>query len=320
MNDRFLKALACKNHTERPPVWFMRQAGRYLPEYRALRQRHSLHELFHTPELAAKVTLQPIERFAFDAAILFSDILVILEPLGFTIHFPEGKSPYAEATHQPGLVKSSLDYVAKTIDLVKPCLDVPLIGFCGGPYTVARYLLGPELTMQWMEQKPEQLHDLLSRITATTQEYLELQVKAGVDALQIFDSWAGLLSQEHFAEFSLRYLRQLISTSTLPTILFTRGASQYVQELASLKPAGISFDGQRTMQELRQETPVEIAVQGNFEPTDLLSPLSEVRQKVQKLVDAMQGEPGFIVNLGHGILPNTPLENVQAFVDIVKNN
>lgn len=296
----------------------MRQAGRYLPEYRELRQRYSLRELFHTPELAAKVTLQPIERFHFDAAIVFSDILVILEPLGYTVHFPEGKSPYVEETHTPGSVNNTLEYVAKTIALVKPQLDVPLIGFCGGPYTVARYLLGQETMMRWIESQPQQLHALLRRITTVTSEYLQLQAHVGVNALQIFDSWAGLLAKPLFDEFSLPYLRQLVDAAPLPTILFMRGASQYVQELASIKPAAISFDGQRTMKQLREETPLEIAVQGNLEPADLLSSVAEVQKKTHVLVGSMRGEPGFIVNLGHGILPNTPLENVQAFIDTTK--
>jgi uroporphyrinogen decarboxylase len=317
MNDLFLKALACQNTQSRPPIWVMRQAGRYLPEYRELRKKHSLHELFHTPELAAQVTLQPIERFHFDAAIVFSDILVILEPLGYTLYFPEGQSPYAKETHPPCSVQKSLDYVAKTIQMARSRLDVPLIGFCGGPYTVARYLLGPETMKIWLESNLDQLKALLKRITLATIEYLQIQADAGVDALQVFDSWAGLLPKELFEEVSLPYLQQLIDATSRPTILFMRGASSYVQELASLRPAGISFDGQKAMKELRRETPQEIAVQGNLEPADLLLSFDEVRQKVGDLLNSMQREPGFIVNLGHGILPNTPLENVQALIEQV---
>ncbi len=326
MNDLFLRALACENHEGRPPVWLMRQAGRYMPEYRKLREQYSLHKLFHTPELAAEVTLQPVNRLGVDAAILFSDILVILEMLGFTIHFPNGKSPYVEPLIEDAChlevrpAEEILSYVRKTIELVKPDLAVPLIGFCGGPYTVASYLLGKEKTQEWVLHRKEALHELLEKITLATLDYLRMQTEAGVQVIQIFDSWAGLLPSGPFAEFSLSYLRKLVQATTVPVILFTRGSSHYAKELAELRPAAISFDGQKEIALLRKEIPQNIAVQGNLEPEVLLGSREFVTEKTQALLASMREEPGFIVNLGHGVLPATPVENVAAFIETVKQS
>jgi uroporphyrinogen decarboxylase len=294
----FLKALSCRNDKGRPPVWLMRQAGRYLPEYRELRKRHTLSELFHTPRLAAEVTLQPIRRYPLDAAIVFSDILVVLESLGFTVHFPEGKAPFAEYTSE---VKP-LTFVAETIGLVKASCEVPLIGFCGGPYTVASYSNHPID------------HAFLEKITQASIDYLRLQEEAGADAFQIFDSWAGLLPKEKFEEFSLPYLKKLIDSVSKPVLIFTRNASSYVEEISRLNPSGISFDGAKPLSLLRKQTPSHIAVQGNVEPEVLLRSKEEVIHAIERLLESMRGEQGFIVNLGHGVLKNTPVENVEAFV------
>ena len=291
----FLKALACRNDEGRPPVWLMRQAGRYLPEYQNLRQKHSLYDLFHTPKLAAEITLQPVKRFPVDAAILFSDILIVLESLGFSVDFPEGKNPCAKHT---GVTKS-LDFVGETIALVKSRCEAPLIGFCGGPYTVAKYIEG---------------NIDLDRLTERSIEFLRMQERAGVDAFQIFDSWAGLLPKERFQTLSLNYLKKLLRAVSKPIILFTRNSSSYAEELAGLNPAGISFDGLKPMSELRKITPAHIAVQGNIEPTTLLGSKEEVIQAADQLLQCMTGEPGFIANLGHGVLKSTPMENVEAFV------
>lgn len=309
MDSLFLKALACQNKGGHPPVWLMRQAGRYLPEYRELRRLHSLHEMFHTPELAFEATLQPLKRFSLDAAIVFSDILLILESLGFTVHFPEGERPYAKCDHSVGLksVKQVLSYVARTIERLKTVLSVPLIGFCGGPYTVSRYLL----------QKSEVLPQLLDQITQVSIEYLQMQEESGVNAIQIFDSWAGLLSKELFHEYCMPYLERLVKSVSIPVILFMRGGSSYVEELVSLKPAGISFDSEIPLSTLRKEVPAHIAVQGNIAPEVLLGSAEEVRAATLELVKSMNKDPGFIANLGHGILKNTPVENVQIFTETV---
>ncbi len=325
MNNRFLNALACKNLDGRPPVWLMRQAGRYMPEYRKLREKYSLHQLFHTPDLAAEVTLQPIKRFGVDAAIVFSDILVIVEMLGLSVQFPEGKSPFVDYDEDDVQslylrpAEETLSYVGKTIGLVKPQLTVPLIGFCGGPYTVASYLLGKERIAKWVQQEPAKLHKLLEKITQASIDYLQMQAKAGVDVIQIFDSWAGLLPRDEFFAFSLNYLRQMIASVSLPVILFTRGSSIYPKELAELQPAAISFDGQKEISSLRKEVPSHIAIQGNLDPEVLLGSQASVEEKMKALLISMKNEPGYIVNLGHGVLPKTPIENVQAFVDSVRS-
>jgi uroporphyrinogen decarboxylase len=336
MNDLLLKALRCER-ISRPPVWLMRQAGRYMPQYRALRMQHSLWEMFHQPEIAAAVTCLPLELLDVDAAILFSDILVIAEALGLSIRFLEGKGPRVEPPIKTkgGVdsliyipVEKSLDYVFKTIQFVKGKIDVPLIGFCGGPFTVGSYFIDStsqnafEQTKQWIKTDPETLHNLLTKITRATIAYLEGQIRSGVDVIQIFDSWAGILDDEEFAVFSLPYLNQIVQTLKprgVPIILFCRSSSLRAEALAALQPTGISFDWHLPMYELRQKVPLPIAVQGNFNPEFLKLPPDQIRAGVKDLLATMQGQLGFIVNLGHGITPDIPLENVCTFVETVKN-
>lgn len=294
----FLDALKCKNRA-RPPVWLMRQAGRYLPEYRALRKKHTLRELFFTPELAAQITLMPVDLIGVDAAILFSDITVVALPLGYSLDFNEG--PEIRGTlERRGL--ESLEPIAEAIRLIKPKLKVPLIGFCGGPYTVASYINGDP--------------SLLDPITDVTIDYIHMQEKAGVDAIQIFDSWAGQLSQDEFQQVCVPYLKRLIEATHVPVILFMRGASQRVDELIKLKPDAISFDWAKPLSELRPKVPM--AIQGNLDPDLLYQPLPIIRQKTVELLDSMKGDPGFIVNLGHGVKPDVPVEAVRCLVDTVK--
>jgi uroporphyrinogen decarboxylase len=336
MNDLLLRALRCEE-VARPPVWLMRQAGRYMPQYRQLRQRYSLETLFHTPELAAQITRQPLEHLGVDAAILFSDILVIAEALGLDVFFPDQGGPRVEpAVHTPAdvaqlaaiSVEESLSYVFDTIRLLKRDLSVPLIGFCGAPFTVASYFIdssskhGFERTHCWMREDPETFHALLDKITQSTIAYLKGQVAAGVDALQIFDSWANQLDDEQFPAFSARYLQQILDAlrdSQVPIILFCRGSSLRPEALSRLKPAGISFDWHRSMPELRAIVPQEIAVQGNFDPEFLKRPPQEIRAGVQELLHAMRGEKGWIVNLGHGVTPDIPVEHVRSFVEAVRH-
>lgn len=302
MTHLFLTALTRSNN-DRPPVWFMRQAGRFLPEYRALRQKHSLWDLFHTPELAALVTQMPLKTLGVDAAILFSDILTVTEMLGYRACFPEKGSPFVELTSNA----TTPIYVAKTIELLKPSLSVPLIGFCGGPYTVAKYM--------------HQInHSMLKKLLKASIDYVQMQVDAGADVIQIFDSWAGLLPRDEFHDLCLRYLEPLVASISVPVIVFCRGSCRYVKELVSLNPAAISFDSERSMQELRDEVPPHIAVQGNLSPEVFRGPLSELEKEAEKLLSSMKGEKGFIVNLGHGVLPDTPVENGVRFVEMVKRS
>ena len=334
MNNLLLQALRCQS-VPRPPVWLMRQAGRYMPQYRALRAKHSLWAMFHEPDLATEVTHLPIEHLGVDAAILFSDILVIAEALGSTVRFPDQGGPKIDppihSKEQIALmpyipVEESLHYVFKTIRQLRPNLAVPLIGFSGGPFTVASYFIDSsehntfKHTQRWLKEEPKSLHALLSKITVATIAYLKAQVEAGVDALQIFDSWANVLTEEEFAEFSLPYLKQIIDALKIhqvPLILFCRSSSLRAEKLAAINPCAISFDWHLPMQELRQKVPAHIAIQGNFNPEFLKLPHSQITAGVKELLASMRGKSGFIVNLGHGVTPDIPMENVRCFVDAV---
>lgn len=294
----FLQALKGQNR-QRPPVWLMRQAGRYLPAYRALRAKYSLRELFFTPELAAQITLMPIEELGVDAAILFSDITVVALALGMSLDFNEGPVITGPLNPQP---LDCLEPIVKAIRLITPRLKVPLIGFCGGPYTVSRYI-GGDLT-------------LLDPITEVTIEYIRMQEEAGVDAIQIFDSWAGELDKEAFQKFSVPYLKRLIDSTRKPVILFMRGASRYVDEIVKLSPSAISFDAEAPLYEMRKRVPM--AIQGNLDPDLLYEPLTTIRQKTFALLQSMQNDPGFIVNLGHGVKKDVSVDAVKCLVETVK--
>lgn len=335
MNTLLLDALACENKA-RPPVWLMRQAGRYIPAYRQLREKYSLWELFHNSELAAGITKMPIDLLGVDAAIVFSDITVIVEAMGFSVDFIENIGPKITPHLETSLdlkkivllpVEEKLGYVKTQIEYLVSDLSVPLIGFCGGPFTVATYMIEKahreqmQETKNWLYSDPQGFHHLLELITKASIDYLKMQIKAGVKAVQIFDSWAGCLAYPQFMEFSLRYLKQIVDAlkdTGVPVILFGRGFGLFPYDLAKLKPAAISFDWQKDLVHLRQSVPKTIAVQGNIDPHVLKAPFATIRAMTERLLDSMHHEPGFIVNLGHGVLPKTPLENVQFFVDTVK--
>lgn len=305
MNDLLLRALRCEK-TKRPPVWFKRQAGRFLPQYRQLRKEHSLGSLFRTPELAAAITRMPCELLGVDAAILFSDILMILEPLGYRADYPQEGGIVVEETKSKRSVAISLEYVFRAIELVKPTLDVPLIGFCGGPYTVGTYLKKTDSAT-------------LQKITDLSIEYLQLQIQAGVDAVKIFDSWAGHLGREDFLTLSLPYLQQIVSAiSEVPVIVFCRGSCRYITELVSLGAACIAFDWEKEMATLRQAVPLSIAVQGNLDPEVFKGPISVLDKHVETILQSMQAFPGYIFDLGHGVLPDTPVENARFVVEKIK--
>lgn len=333
-NRLLIEALHCRNRA-RPPVWLMRQAGRYMPEYRALRAKHSFLEMCHKPELIAEVTLQPLRAFGMDAAIIFSDILVIPEALKVGLRFDEGAGPLIERPLLSALdvvnlpkvdMQESLDYVVQGIKQLLPSLDVPLIGFCGAPFTLASYMIEGRTsrdmrkTKQWMLRDPVSFHALLDRLADDAITYLEMQVEAGVEAVQIFDSWAGVLGHAQFCEFSLAYLKKIVQKlkPKVPVILFCRGASVFAQDLIHANPSAISIDWNARLSNLRSIIPSSIALQGNLDPDMLYAPLTHLRKEVTALLDSMKGDAGYIFNLGHGITPEVPVEAVKELVACVK--
>jgi uroporphyrinogen decarboxylase len=318
------------------PVWLMRQAGRYMPEYRALRARHSFLELCKTPSAAAEVTLQPVERLGVDAAILFADILLIVEPLGVGLEFAKGEGPVIHrpvrgaaevARLTPIDVPSALGFVFETVRLVRQALPVgvPLIGFAGAPFTVASYVVegGPSrdftATKRLMHEEPEAWTRLLSLIAHATAGYLNGQIAAGAQAVQLFDSWVGALSPDDYRDFVLPHTRAVIRglTPGVPVIHFGTGTAGL---LPSLRAAGgdvIGLDWRVDLDAGWRAVGEDVAVQGNLDPVALLSPPARFESAVRSILDRARGRPGHIFNLGHGILPATPVEHVKALVEMV---
>lgn len=336
MNPLFLNALRGTNQG-RPPVWFMRQAGRYMPEYRALRAKYSFMEMCHEPEIAARVTRLPIQAFGFDAAILFSDILVIAEALGMQVRFEEKIGPIfdhplsTEADSDALTIRdvpSTLGYVAEAIKFVKPQLAVPLIGFCGAPFTVASYMIEGKSshdlkkTKQWMYRNPESMHRLLDKIATASIDYLKMQIAAGVDAIQIFDSWANALAPQQFQAFSFTYFQKILKELAplrVPIILFCRGTAAFIPQLVELAPAGISMDWTCDLSQMRRQVPRSIALQGNMDPFLLYSSTAVIRKEVQQILDVMKGDPAYIFNLGHGVFPDVPVDAVKTVVETIRD-
>lgn len=336
MNDRYLKALHGKNEG-RPPVWLMRQAGRYMPSYQHLKKRYSLETLFHNSDLAAEITLLPIQELDVDAAILFSDILVVWEALGFSIAYPDTGGPLVqeapstkEALQKISVhnVEETLDYVAQTIKKLRESLTVPLIGFCGGPFTVLSYLLDRPLkedmknTKRWLFEEPFLFHQLLSQVTEATRRYLLLQIDSGVHAVQIFDSWAGALSHKDFKMFCLPYLKTLVDTvkeKGIPVTVFCRGSSLLYPEIASIHPTAISFDWQGDLATIDKTLPSTIAIQGNLDPALTRASPEIMERKTKELLSQMKHSSRFIVNLGHGLFPDSRLDTVKRLVETVRN-
>lgn len=337
MNNLLLKALKNENNTSQVPVWLMRQAGRYMPKYRAIRAKHSFLDMCHTPEIAAEVTMLPIKEFGMDGAILFSDILVVAEALQVGLRFEEGVGPIIERPLNnkndvealPEInAKESLGYVAKAIKLLKQQLKVPLLGFCGAPFTVASYMIEGKSsrdfrkTKEWMLSDPDSFHLLLKKIAACTIDYLKMQAEAGVDAIQIFDSWAHTLAFNQFEEFSLAYQKELLDgvrkAFSVPVILFCRGSSVFAESLATINPSAISLDWNGNMGEIRKKIPRTIALQGNLDPDILCAPKAMLTRETNRMLKQMENDPGYIFNLGHGILPHTPMEAVHTLIEKIR--
>ncbi len=331
-----LDALHCQNHT-RPPVWLMRQAGRYMPEYRQIRSRYSFLTMCKTPELAAEITALPINAFGMDAAILFSDILVVAEGLGFKLEFIDAEGPVLSppirekkqiTDIQIPAAEEAFGYVADAIRLIKQQLSVPLLGFAGAPFTVASYMIEGRTsrdlkrTKEWLYRDPAGFHVLLDKIAAATEAYLKMQVRAGVDAIQIFDSWANVLAYREFKEFSLKYLQRLsaaLQAENVPVILFCKGSSCFAKDLAAITPNAISLDWNCHLPSMRAAIPPTIAIQGNLDPYMLLGPAETIVKQTQELLQGMRGDKGYIFNLGHGILPETPVDSVRTLINTIKN-
>lgn len=315
MTSSLLQALAKKNRS-RPPIWLMRQAGRYLPEYRRLREKYSLKDLFFTPELAVQVTKMPLERFGFDAAILFSDITVVAEALDLPLSFSEGPKLKEWVTpasvHKLGATFEKLSPIIEVIHLLKKDLSVPLLGFCGAPFTVASYLVGSlEMALSWMHKDPKSFQVLLEKIADATSAYLKMQVDAKVDAIQIFDSWANHLTPDEFFTYSLPFIQRFVNEVKVPCIFFMRGIGPYIDKI----PCAVSVDETVCLQKARQLT--DQPLQGNLNPELLFQPLDVIKEKTLSILQDMQKDPAFIFNLGHGIKPNTPLEAIYCLVETV---
>jgi uroporphyrinogen decarboxylase len=334
-NDLFLRAL--KGETvERPPIWMMRQAGRFLPEFRALREKYDFFTRCRTPELASEITVQPYRRFGMDAAIIFSDILVIPQAMNIPFEMKPNVGPWLEnpirsqkdvdAVIVPE-IEDTLGYVMDAIKLTKEKLnnEVPLIGFAGSPWTILCYCVQGQGSKTFDKAKefcftqPVAAHTLLQKITDTTIAYLKEKVKAGVNAVQIFDSWGGMLSPVDYQEFSWKYINQIVEAlkEDAPVIAFGKGCWFALEEMAKSNVSALGVDWTITPQNARKLAGNKVTLQGNLDPARLLSPPKEITKLVTKMIDDF-GKDKYIVNLGHGILPYTPLDNAQALIDAVK--
>src|SRR3954452_24819252 len=335
-NDLILRALRGER-TERVPVWMMRQAGRYLPDYMKLKAKHDFFTRVQTPELATEITLQPVNQVGVDAAIIFSDILVIPQAMGMEVLMEEGRGPSL-----PNVIRSKRDidalttegvehrlkYVTDALALTKKELNgrVPLIGFAGAPWTILCYMVQGRGSKTFDEAKafcytqPALAHQLLQMITDTTIAYLKGQVEAGVDVVQIFDSWGGLLSPDDFENISLKYTRQIVDSlkDDVLTIIFAKGAWYALESMAATGAHGLGIDWCITPQMAREFAGNNVALQGNFDPAKLLSPIPAIEKEVKQMLKAF-GKGKHIANLGHGILPNVPVDHAKAFVNTVKN-
>jgi uroporphyrinogen decarboxylase len=333
--SRFLKA--CRREpVDATPVWFMRQAGRYMAEYRALRERHSLLEICREPDLATEVTLQPVRRIDVDAAILFSDLLLPLEPMGLPFDFIKGEGPQIERpigdeadidrlrVFEP---REALAHVLQAIRQIKTALDgrVPLIGFAGAPFTLASYAIEGGHSNNFAKTKalmyghPEAWHRLCAKFSAIVADYLVAQIDAGVDAVQVFDSWVGTLNAPDYREFALPHTQRIFEAvgTRVPTIHFGTGTSTILEELREAGGDVIGVDWRIPIDDAWNRIGDAHAVQGNLDPTLLLGPMTRMFQQTDDLLARVGRRPGHIFNLGHGILPSTPVEHVQMLAQYV---
>lgn len=336
-NDLFLRACR-KEPVERTPIWIMRQAGRYLPEYRAVREKADFLTMCKTPELASEVTIQPIDLIGTDAAIIFSDILVIPEAIGMHLEMHEGKGPiFPNPIRNENDAKqlkeldpyTDLKYVLDAVSLTKRELKgrVPLIGFSGSPWTLLTYMVEGRGSKTFSQIKkliynnPKLAHSLLDKIASAVARYLTAKIEAGADAIQIFDTWGGILSPSDFSEFSLQYITKIISEvkrQDRPVIVFAKGVHYKLNELASCGADVLGMDWTMDLGHVRAETGGRVALQGNMDPTVLYAPKDKIREEVKKVLASYGQGSGHIFNLGHGILPDVDPDNAKALVSFVK--
>ncbi len=334
-NDLLLRALR-QEDVERPPVWMMRQAGRYLPDYIKLRKKYDFFTRVQTPELATEITLQPVDQVGVDAAIIFSDILVIPQAMGLEVTMEEGRGPLLPKTisSQKDIdalntanAAEHLKYVLDALTLTKKELNgrVPLIGFAGAPWTILCYMVEGKGSKTWDKAKqfaytqPAEAHALLQKITDITIDYLVAQTKAGADTVQVFDSWAGSLSPEDFKTYAQPYLLQIAEAVKphAPVILFPKGTWHALNDLSKSGASGIGIDWTISPSMARKLSENRITLQGNFDPAKLLAPIPQIKKWVKEMIDEF-GTQRYIANLGHGITPNVPVDHAKAFVDAVR--
>lgn len=327
----FLDALKFENH-KRPPVWLMRQAGRYMPSYLALRKKYSFLEICHQPELISHVTRLPIDEFGFDAAILFSDILMVPEALGFKVRFEDHQGPVIDnkLTSEKDIENFSLNHFEERLFFLPLAIKelkkfpIPLIGFTGAPFTLASYLIEGKTsrdlkqTKKWAYQNPKGFEKIISLLESAVIKSLKIQADSGCDVLQVFDSWAQCLNPEHFKKWCLEPLQRICATLNKPIIYFCKGSSYLAPQIATTGATAISIDWLYPIDEIRKTLP-KVPLQGNLDPHALYLPKELLRLEIKKILRSMDKDPGFIFNLGHGILPDVPYDNVQALVETVRS-
>ena len=335
INNRFLSA--CRREpVDATPVWFMRQAGRYMAEYRLIREKYSLLEICAHPELAAEVTLQPVHALGVDAAILFADILLPVIPLGLGLEFAKGEGPIISKTVRsladvqalnPVHAETDLGYVMEAIRILRGELNgIPLIGFCGAPFTVASYIVEGGSSREFLKTKtmmysaPDVFHTLMKKLSLVLSDYLVAQIRAGAQAVQVFDSWVGALSPEDYERFVLPYSQKILQAAkaeNVPVIHFGTNTTTLLPLMKRASGDVIGLDWRIPLDNGWALLGRDVAVQGNLDPAVLFAPLSEIKTRVHDILRRADGHPGHIFNLGHGILQNTPVDHVKAVVDMV---
>ncbi|MGD9388225.1 MAG: uroporphyrinogen decarboxylase [Gammaproteobacteria bacterium] len=340
-NDRFLRALA-REPVDRTPVWMMRQAGRYLPEYRATRAKAgSFMQLCRAPELACEVTLQPLDRYPLDAAILFSDILTVPDAMGLGLHFEAGEGPRFERTitSQADVdalaspdPEEELRYVMDAVRTIRGELDgrVPLIGFAGSPWTVATYMVEGGTSKNFsrikgmLYDRPDVLRSLLDRVALTTLHYLNAQVAAGAQAVMVFDTWGSILTPKTYLEFSLAYMQRIVDSltreadgRTVPVVLFTKGGGPWLEAMADTGCDGLGVDWTTDLSEARAKVGDRVALQGNLDPAVLYASPEVIREEVRQVLESFGQGSGHVFNLGHGIHPEVKPEHAGAMIEAV---